>query len=216
MKLLTATVVVLSDGNNPRILSPDFLGRNGIVPGNWGVQDTLVVPVISRVVYSNGVEITIEENRVSLRSTRPAEFDWRDELGRMAVSFMATLHHVAYRAVGLNFELVSGYDADGDLRTTLFDMMLLRGTWAEFGRSTRCESIKLLLDVEDAVLNLTVHVGVVPDEHKIGQDVFRFDANFHCDFNPEQSVDRRRYIESIGGRYDRLMELLKIMPMVTK
>ena len=39
LKLQNASVVVLSEGNNPKLLSHDFLARNGIVPENWQIGD---------------------------------------------------------------------------------------------------------------------------------------------------------------------------------
>jgi hypothetical protein len=51
LKMVSTSVVVLSEGNNPRLLNPDFLERNRIVSAEWKAQDVVVTPPFAQVVY---------------------------------------------------------------------------------------------------------------------------------------------------------------------
>lgn len=42
LEMLNASVVVLSEGNNPKLLNHDFLARNKIVPEDWNVRDVVI------------------------------------------------------------------------------------------------------------------------------------------------------------------------------
>jgi hypothetical protein len=49
LEIVNASVIVLSEGNNPRLLNPDFLERNRIVPAEWKVRDVVVTPPFAQV-----------------------------------------------------------------------------------------------------------------------------------------------------------------------
>ena len=68
--LENVAVVILSDGNNPRILNPDFLDRNAIVPPNWKADNVLVTPPFAQVFYPEGVQIFIDENKLQFTCSK--------------------------------------------------------------------------------------------------------------------------------------------------
>jgi hypothetical protein len=49
LEIVNASVVVLPEGNNPRLLNPDFLERNRIVPTEWKIYDVVVTPPFAQV-----------------------------------------------------------------------------------------------------------------------------------------------------------------------
>ena len=114
---MQTSVVVLSDSNNPRLLNPDFLETNGIVPKDWS-QDSentkvIVTPPFSLIEYANGIRVQMEENNVQFVATKPAEIDWDTALPALASSFLDVLRHVQYRAVGLNY-VISCDEPEGE------------------------------------------------------------------------------------------------------
>ena len=76
MELTQVAIVVVSQGNNPRILNPDFLAHNGIVPGGWKPTNVIVLPPMAAVSYENGVQVTLEGEKVLLQVNIPDQFDW--------------------------------------------------------------------------------------------------------------------------------------------
>ena len=103
LSMLNASIVVLSDGNNPKLLNHDFLARNSIVPDDWRVHDVMVSPPFSNILYDNGVQFVVELNKLQVRVNRPDIVDPVQNLPRMMTEYLRVLPHVSYRGVGINF-----------------------------------------------------------------------------------------------------------------
>lgn len=213
MDLTGATIVVLSEGNNPRILNPDFLERNGIAPSSWEVADVLVLPPVSRVVYKNSVEVQMEETRVVFAARTPSQVDWETELPRMALGLLSTLPHVNYRSVGLNFDVATSTRFAADTPETLTELLLKSGDWLKNGDIAYAMELKLLYRLSDSALNITINFGS-DDEPDQPEGLIRFHGNFHCGFDPSQTDQRNTYISSMPHRLPKLVELLRRFPVV--
>lgn len=213
MKLHSVSVVIVSEGNNPRLLNPDFLSRNGIVPQNWEPQDTLVLPPIARVQYKNGIEVTLEEQKLTIRSndpeaSDPEKIDWAAELPRIALSIMTTLPHVAYLSVGLNFDIRIPIDADRSKSSLLPDAMIKDGPWLEFGDDRNVTGVKMAYRFTDTALNLVIDKVSVSDEDGPKEDQIRYDLNFHRDLKSAEKDDREAFINLLPKRHDQANELV--------
>ena len=103
LKLESATVVVLSQGNNPKLLNPDFLERHRVVPTDWKAKDVLVTPPVAQVTYENGIRFTVEMNKLQVEAARPNAVDWKRVLPEAVNTYLSLLPHVSYGAVGVNF-----------------------------------------------------------------------------------------------------------------
>ncbi len=213
MRLGTVAIVVVSDGNNPRILNPDFLDRNGITPGAWKVSDILVLPPISRVKYENGVEITLEEMRLSLKTFAPEQIDWKDQLPQITISFLAALPQVAYRDVGLNFDVYVDAPDIHEKGAALVERLMREGPWLRTEEKAIVSSLKLQYPLAEAVLNLTLNVSRTKDADGRETEQFYFDANFHKQLAPDETLERRNYITDLRGRYDELNRLIETFPL---
>ena len=213
MKFTSVSIAVISDGNNPLLLSPAFLGRNGIVPDDWKAKDVLVLPPLARVLYENGVEFQLEVEKVLIRATDPSQMDWMAELPRMTIAFLATLPQVAYRAVGLNFELREPVPGSEDDRARLLDGMMAKGAWMEFGEACQVEGTRLQYLLPEAILLiLSIDRVQVPGDERSSEEI-KFDANFHHDFEPNQDTERRTYINTLAERHRQLTGLLERFPV---
>ena len=212
MKFTSVSIAVLSEGNNPLLLSPDFLGRNGITPETWEPKPdgVLVLPPFARVLYTSGVEFVLQTDKLLIRAHDPSGKDWTAELPRMTIAFLATLPHVAYGAVGLNFEMRKpAPGSGGNDQPGLLDAIVTEGRWREFGGACDVQGVKFRYKLADAVLlNLTVEIVQETDNDNTTEQ-FRFDANFHHDFKSGQDNERRAYINTLCTRHEQIMELLE-------
>lgn len=77
LKLNDASVVVLSEGNNPKLLNHDFLARNRIVPEDWQIRDIVVTPPFSQLLYENGVQFVVEINKLHIMVNKPDVLAWK-------------------------------------------------------------------------------------------------------------------------------------------
>ena len=131
-RLGNAAIVVLAESNNPRLLNPDFLERNKIVPEKWNPTNVLTTPPYATVQYQEGLTIAVEENKLQFAADPNRLAKWRDLLPDVAIHYLEVLPHVAYKAVGLNFTLL-GDDPNGDAaERILIANMLKQGEWLGF------------------------------------------------------------------------------------
>ena len=98
-------VVVVAKYHNPSILNKDFLLRRGIVPESWRSEETITTPAVSVVKYSNGVQWTIDQDRLTITEAcdRPFQQNEDSEVHDRAILYVETLPHTPYTALGLNY-----------------------------------------------------------------------------------------------------------------
>lgn len=107
-KLLQFSVVVAGRLHNPTLLNPDFLELRNIVSKDWGweVAEVITTPAFALVRYSNGVSVHVEPNKLQVVDLNAAEDPTKSRAGSIAISYVKTLPHVHYSAVGINYQSV--------------------------------------------------------------------------------------------------------------
>lgn len=212
VKLDNVNIVILSDGNNPRLLNKDFLERNNIVPKEWKVKDVLVTPPFAHVSYDNGVQVLVEENKIQFQASKPDDLIWMRELPKIAVSYMNILPHVSYRAVGINMIYLSDEPRGIEAEQALIKNLLRVGPWRKYNQGVT--GAVLELQYRTAQPQMNVKIGVLEEMGASGRSLagFLFRVNFHNELNPEQNEERKTYINSIGARHDDFMNFLKTLP----
>lgn len=213
VRLANVAIVVLSDGNNPRLVNPDFLARNGIVPEDWSAANVLVTPVLAQVQYGNGIHVTMEEKKVQFTATVPEQVDWAKVLTDMAAQFLRVLQHVAYRASGLNFTYISDEPEGREAEERLVKAMLVQDTWhSEYGGLTGVV-LDLQYRARQPALNvkLGVRESVGPAGSRLGGYIIF--GNFHHDFDPAASAARENFIRSLGDYETEFRRFMKTLPL---
>ena len=213
--LLNATIVVLSDGNNPRLLNPDFLERNEIVPKAWKAENVLVTPPFAQISYANGLQVFVEENKLQFVCALPDSFDWKVELPRIAIAYLSILPHVSYRAVGLNFTLKREDITGPEAASRLTREMLREGPWLSSRGGITGTVVEL--QYRSSPVQMNVKIGV--SEEATGGNGqrkpsgFEFRINFHHDFQPDQEKERMAFISTLEAMHDESLEFLKTLPL---
>lgn len=212
VKLDNVNIVILSDGNNPRLLNKDFLERNDIVPKEWKVKDVLVTPPFAYVSYDNGVQVLVEENKIQFQTSKPDDLIWMRELPKIAVSFMNILPHVRYRDVGINMIYLSDQPKGIEAEQALINNLLQVGPWLRYNQGVTGTVLEFQYRTTQPHMN--VKIGVLEEMSESGRSLvgFLFRVNFHNELNPEQNEERKTYINSIGFRHDDFMNFLKTLP----
>ncbi len=209
LKLVNVSVVVLSEGNNPRLLNPDFLERNRVVPKEWKVADVLVTPPFAQVVYENGIQFTVEMNKLQFQTGNPDAVDWEKTIPGVATTYLALLPHVTYRAVGINFVFV-----DADYPERPFAKLLNEGPWLE--REGGITGAAIELHYRSKAPEMNVKIGLQPDA-KAGKEAgnqLTFTVNYHHNFDPDDSDGRKEFISSIGRLKERFLNFAGSLPFV--
>lgn len=213
--LLNAAIVVLSEGNNPRLLNPDFLDRNEIVPKAWKVMNVLVTPPFAQVSYANGLQVFVEENKLQFVCSLPDAFEWMAELPRIAIAYLTVLPHVSYRAVGHNFTFKGEGLTAHEAASLLTSEMLKQGPWLSLHGGVTGTVLELQYRSSPMQLNVKIGVGeeAAGGNGKGKPGGIMLSINFHHDFQPDQKEERIAFIDSIKTRYAESREFFKALPM---
>ncbi len=213
LELLKTDIVVLSESNNPRLLNHDFLERNAIIPKDWKLINVVVTPPFALVQYANGISIQAEENKLLFSCDKPSEFNWASELPKIATTYLDVLPHVAYKAVGLNFQLASKQPKGQDAEDQLIAKLLNTGPWLQHAGGITGVVIEYQFRKNQPWLNLRVGVSETPSPQGNKLEGFIFNANSHYDFTPTDVVPRKNYIINLTDRYNEILHLINLIPL---
>lgn len=201
------SVVILSDSNNPRLINPDFLEINEIVPKGWNVKDVIVTPPISRVLYENNYLIQVEEEKISFEVNNPISDKWKELLPTAATRFMEILPKVSYRSIGLNFHLSILTDNESD--KFVCNNFLIDGDWKNIQGGLSGASVQLFYQASQPHFNLLIEAGTSDTSN-----IYICKGNFHSDFDPNQQHGRVKHIQKLSSFYDEYINLIKQLPLV--
>jgi hypothetical protein len=194
LNLANVAVVVLSEGNNPRLLNPDFL-------------DVLVTPPFAHVMYENSVQFLVEIGKLTVQINQPHVVDWESVLPEMATAYLELLPHVPYRAVGINFVFFGDTPPERP-----FTRLLKEGPWlqAEGGLSRATIELHYLERLPQLNVKIAVEESAHPGGGKVDRLVFR--VNYHRDFAQDETQARAEHIRSIGFLKSRFIEFAAFLP----
>lgn len=207
LKLNNASVVVLSEGNNPKLLSHDFLARNGIVPEDWQIRDIVVTPPFSQILYENGVQFVVEINKLQVKVNNPDLFSWEKELPAMASKCLEVLPHVTYRGVGINFVYVLE-----TLPENPFGLLLQDGPWRHSEGGLSGAALELHYREQQPQFNVKIEKKSAAGPDSRAKPDLVFTVNYHHDFEPRQERERSQYIYTIAQLRDRFLEYAGSLP----
>lgn len=207
LTLRNASVVILSEGNNPKLLIHDFLARNSIVPEDWEIQDVVVTPPFSQLIYKNSVQFVVEINKLQFKVNQPDAINWKSVLPKMAIDYLHLLPHVSYNGVGINF-LFQVVDLPGQY----FERLLKEGPWFDRMGGMTGASIELRYHNQSPQLNMKLEdhskqPGVKKD---LGLALF---VNYHQEFTPEQERERQEYIQQAPDLARRSLDFVQCLPL---
>jgi hypothetical protein len=200
LEMLDASVVVLSEGNNPKLLNHDFLARNKIVPEDWHVRDVVITPPFSNIVYENDVQFVVELNKLQIRAGKPEHIDCDRDLPKMVMDYLRVLPHVSYLGAGINYVFVLKDSSHDDIRKHF----LQDGPWLEKEGNVSKAAI------EFNYLNVEPQFNLKIESHASG---IVFSVNYHQDFKPEQEDQRMQYIKEMGKLKTRFLEFARHLPI---
>jgi len=194
-------LVVLARNHNPTILNPDFLRANHIVPDNWELAaPPFCVEPLASVTYATGVNITAQADRVSFTETIGGKAIDSVMLPDIAAKYVETLHHVNYRALGINptGHLVFGQDAVPQAREFIIKRFIAPTRWGDWKQSPMTAGIRLAFSVDPWIMNVNIDEGIVQKPGKSPSAAIIAAANFHQDLSGRTVEERlKNLLESL-------------------
>ncbi len=212
-RLVQFSGVVVGNVHNPTILNPDFLASQRIVPKSWGweVAETITTPPLAMVRYENGVNVTVEQNKIQITDPNVEDGPERSKITEIAAAYIEILPHVRYTAVGNNFQSLIPRTNPGDY---LKERFLKEGEWTKSPSDLDAVGVKLsypLVPVGQLVLSIDAAEAKLPDsaDH---QEVVVCNANFsrECGKHPasDKAVEHLKLAMGDWGTYKQALNSL--------
>lgn len=206
-------VVVLAESNNPRLLNRDFLQRNKIVPENWTATNVIVTPPFATVPYEQGLTISVEETKLQFAVDATRLLSWDELLPGVVIRYLEVLPHVAYRAVGLNYTLISDDPFGEAAENILITSMLKSGDWLNFYGGITGVNLDLQYRKAQPYLSLRIAVRERVGGERAVLEGFMVVANYHHDFTPRDVETRAAFIRQLSAKNKELQALIKQLPL---
>lgn len=190
-QLVQFSVVVVGDAHNPTILNPDFLASQRIVPKSWGweVAETITTPPLAMVRYENGVNVTVEQNKIQVSGSNVEDEQDRSKITEIAAAYVEILPHVRYTAVGNNFQGLISKPNPGDY---LKERFLKTGEWTKSPSDLDAVGMRLsypLVPVGRLVLAIDAAEAKLPANDD-RQEVVVCNANFSRECGDHPASDK--------------------------
>lgn len=194
--------VIVGRNHNPTILNPDFLKYNNIVPVDWELaKPPICLEPMAEVAFGNSVKINAQLDRVIFCETLVSDVVKDIHIDDIATKYVETLPHVQYLAVGLNFKGHVPYEGQPKgPQTFLFDKIIAKGPWQEYGRDRKA-SISFNFFIDDCAFNLTVKEGgfKISDTEHI--PALLFGSNIHHELLGDMPKQKLESLKSIVGNW---------------
>lgn len=215
-QLIQLSAVVVGKAHNPSILNPDFLGRRNIVPTEWNLEvaETLNIPPLAIVRYTNGLAITVEQNKIQVTDVGCTDDPATSKAAEIAASYVATLPHVHYTAVGLNFNSFIEHEA---AESFLKDRFLKSGSWDTNVHPVTAAGFRFVYPLEGGRIALSLDSGeaeTITDDKDEAQEkrvpAIIVNANFHRDCQGDTANDQvAEHLNQMSTDWSTYKNLLK-------
>jgi hypothetical protein len=205
-RLKTFSIVIVAKNHNPTLLNPDFLRANKIVAEDKKVIETLTTPPVSIVKYEDGLSITLESEKFQVQQPAHDEFkeDW--ESPQVAIAFVRTLPHVAYKGVGLNWIGIWPHE---NPREWLKERFVASGPWSNEDFRLNSVGIRFTYALTgESRCNLSLDAGDAKDSIGNKEPCITVSANYHHDLGPE-IADVERSIMKWRSHQDHFKRLIE-------
>jgi hypothetical protein len=194
-KLITQelSVVVAVKNSNPNLLNEDFLRYSGVVPSEWQLaQDPVYSNQVAQVVFSNGVSIATQADRVIFMEAIGEKDLDTVQVPSLVQRYVSALKLAQYQAIGINLR---GYVEYLDEPTGAHDFMcvglLAPGAWQQHGTEPMQASLNLVYKLgNQRQLNLSVNEAEIRFPDRDTQTVVLFSGNFNINL-ADTPVDER-------------------------
>jgi len=188
LELVNATVVVIAQEHNPSILHPSFLTSQKIVPADWEPADPpICTPPFSIVKFRNGIVFLVEGTKLQITDNNPGPNPGNSLLPGLASTYIKTLPHVPYKAIGVNF---MAFAECATAESLILEKFLTRGAWNDDARKPSALGLRFVYPVSDGLFRLAVDPGTVQQPGTVpARKGLLLKGNYHTDLPADGPVE---------------------------
>ena len=147
--LHSISVVVTAEQHDPLILSPLFLEKNRIVPGDWGVVKSETTHTTSYVRYDH-ILLKMDALRFEIQEAVEGPFRESYDAHSIADAYISKVSYTPYRSLGLNCAAYIKTDSPEQWMSQRF---LCPGAWLD-GDSLYTVQARIAVQTDDDILCL--------------------------------------------------------------
>lgn len=195
-------IVIAAKNNNPTILTADFLKYSGIIPSDWELARQPVLNTnVSQVVFTNGVSIVAETNRVIFIEALADKSADEIAIPLLARKYVETLPNAEYQAIGLNPRGYASFDASEDAaRNYVSQTLLAPGAWQEVGTTPARATVNYVYTLERGQFNLSVNEAALRQSDETTKPIVLFSGNFSYDVaNNSKEEQLKNLYQALGN-----------------
>lgn len=195
------SIVVAADNHNPTILNPDFLIRTKMASEDWELREQdppISTPAFSRVSYKRGLTIVADMDKLIFTGNAKVVKDELSTLVDLVSSYLNTLPHVNYRAVGLNPSARRDLGSSGGTANQFFERVFKDGPWMQLDSLEAKPRVKFVFKTDSG--QISVNVAETGSDSEQSSDVLKFSANYHHELSRNDPGEAlKKALEIIQG-----------------
>lgn len=174
------TIAIAANNYDLTLCLPKFLQSSGIVPSEWTLgSEPVVNNQVVQTVYSNGVNIIGQPNRCLFAENLESKLPESSEVPKITTSYIKSLPHLDYQAIGINLRGYIKLGADADkAREQFYKKILVPGSWQKKGNQPMEAELRLNYGFEDKTLSLVVNNGFLNQAEGEPEAIILFGGNF--------------------------------------
>ena len=99
----TASIAMTAKSHVPLLLESSNLVTNGIIPGDWEIEESKMSIEESHVHYKNGILLEMDYLKFQISETCEESFQDSYLIHKIADRFLEKTPHIPYQSLGLNY-----------------------------------------------------------------------------------------------------------------
>jgi len=176
-------IVVLAQSNNPTILNKDFLRTNKICPYELEpiAESILCTPAVSKIEFKNGISIFVDTDKISFTNISVKTLNDYTFLSDIAISYLETLPHVKYTALGTNFTGHFEELSSNNVKEFLLEKFFSEKAWGKTNPPSSSLTLNFAYKRDNIRFNINLGQGALKDANGSLKELLFLKANCHRD-----------------------------------
>jgi hypothetical protein len=195
---------------DPTLITPESLSKNGIVPVEWGIaQQPVRTPQAALVRYQNGISIAAHPNKVVF--VQSLADDRAIEIPGVAQRYAQVLQNLSYQGVGSYIRAYIPFASEekNAAQEYLTSHFLAKGSWQSFGTAPVEASLNLKYTLEHSQLNLSIQEAALQHPKQQRFPVILFVGSFSHSLSGQSATEKLQKLTDVVAHWQSDVEIFK-------
>jgi hypothetical protein len=172
-------LVIAVKNHDPLMVGEAFLKQTGIIPSEWELaQQPYLSPQVTQLVFTNGMSIVAEPERVVFAQALADKELSTIEIGEIASKYAAILKKADYQGIGINFRSFIPQPNHESAQNYISEHVLAPASWQQIGEAPVRANINLNFSLSGRQLTLSINPAAIQFPEQELMPVILFGGNF--------------------------------------